>query len=266
MQTGRDPAVAVMHDQRDDGRQEGGGDRDTELEELRETLNKRDRRISNLQGQRDQLTSLLQENTDMIQSLNRELGRHERSSAIASPGAMLSRWLARGSRLAEKMQGAGDLIGRARQFVGSALPSKEPKTASGSSTKVSLVPHQKTKPARPILAVVIVGLPSGEIEAILPNIESMCEKEKLTPLLLTDNDGFEHFRTRSMIFEYLPPKDDQERFGSDLHWELYFQRRLAIIRRKWNPCKIITFGHTGSEIVRLWRDSAFESLPIPVAG
>ncbi|MGH6919149.1 MAG: hypothetical protein ACREJ0_15760, partial [Geminicoccaceae bacterium] len=77
--------------------------------------------------------------------------------------------------------------------------------------------------------------------------------------------GFDLFRARGRIFEYLPPPEARERFAPDLHWDLYLLRRLALIRRKWQPVRVVAFGRTAAEVVQLWRDSPFEATPIPAA-
>lgn len=73
-------------------------------------------------------------------------------------------------------------------------------------------------------------------------VERHCAERDLAPLLLTDNDAFQLFRGRRVLFEFLPARADQERFAAELDWRLFTLRRLALIRRKWRPVRVIAFG------------------------
>jgi hypothetical protein len=68
-----------------------------------------------------------------------------------------------------------------------------------------------------------------------------------------------------VLFEFLPARTDQERFAADLDWRLFTLRRLALIRRKWQPVRVIAFGRPAVEVVQLWLDSPFEVTPIPAS-
>ena len=87
----------------------------------------------------------------------------------------------------------------------------------------------------------------------------------MMPLLLTDNDAFEVLRENSIIFEYLPPAEDRQHFDRGLSWDLYVQRRLAIIRKKWQPARVIALGQVAAETLSLWQQSPFEEIPLPAA-
>ncbi len=174
-----------------------------------------------------------------------------------------SRLLAGCKRLADQVPVVERLLGRlpwidSPEPVGAALASKP------SNAKFPpLVPHEKTGAREPMLAVVVLGMSGDDIEAAMPMIDKTCKKQKLSPLLLVDNDDFGRLRKSGIIFEYLPPEEDRERFGPSLNWDLYFQRRLADIRRKWNPVKVISFGRASSDLIELWSKSVFEPTPIP---
>ncbi|MGH6901847.1 MAG: hypothetical protein ACREIR_03825, partial [Geminicoccaceae bacterium] len=81
----------------------------------------------------------------------------------------------------------------------------------------------------------------------------------------TDNDAFQLFRGRRVLFEFLPPPSDRERLAPELDWRLFTLRRLALIRRKWQPVRVVAFGRAAGEAVQLWLDSPFETTPIPAA-
>jgi hypothetical protein len=55
-----------------------------------------------------------------------------------------------------------------------------------------------------------------------------------------------------------PASQQQQQFASDLDWDLYTLRRLARLRRKWNPARIVAFGPIAQAQIRLWRASSSE--------
>jgi hypothetical protein len=71
------------------------------------------------------------------------------------------------------------------------------------------------------------------------------------------------FRKRRVLFEFLPPRSEQQRVATELDWQLFMLRRLALIRRKWRPVRVVPFGRRAAEVVQLWRDSPFEEAPLP---
>ncbi|MGH6920247.1 MAG: hypothetical protein ACREJ0_21385 [Geminicoccaceae bacterium] len=133
------------------------------------------------------------------------------------------------------------------------------------SAERALVPWLKNGPPKAVLGVVILGLSEAEIERVLGIVERHCAERDLAPLLLTDNDAFQLFRGRRVLFEFLPARAQQERFAAELDWRLFTLRRLALIRRKWQPVRVIAFGRAAAEIVQLWLDSPFEATPIPAS-
>jgi hypothetical protein len=110
---------------------------------------------------------------------------------------------------------------------------------------------------------VVFGLSAAEIERVLEAIERYCAEHRAAPLLLTDNDDFQLFRSRRVLFEFLPPRAEQQRLAPDLDWQLFTLRRLALIRRKWRPTQVVAFGRTAAEVVQRWLESPFEQTPVP---
>ena len=126
-----------------------------------------------------------------------------------------------------------------------------------------LVPWAKHRPPKHVFAVVVFGLSETEIGCVLEVVERHCAEHEAAPLLLTDNDSFQLFRNRRVLFEFLPPRSEQQRVAPDLDWQLFTLRRLALIRRKWRPVRVVPFGRQAAEVVQLWRDSPFEEAPLP---
>lgn len=105
-----------------------------------------------------------------------------------------------------------------------------------------LVPFHKEIGDKAILGITAFGLSDEQLTKVLDTVEADCQRRGAVPVFLTDNDSFELFRARGMVFEYLPPPELREKFAPDLPWDLYLQRRYALFQRKWRPSGIISFG------------------------
>lgn len=226
-------------------------------EQLEATLAKRTRRVQQLIGERDRLTSLLAGRDAELQRLNRELGALTARSAPAVRGKPVL--LAAARAMLEKIRHGRKAPMRARPT------GTRPETAQQGSTERALVPWVRNGPPKAVLGVVIFGLSETEILSVLGVVERYGAERDLAPLLLTDNDAFQLFRGRRVLFEFLPRRSEQERHAPDLDWRLFTLRRLALIRRKWQPVRVVAFGRTAAEVVRLWLDSPFEATPVPAA-
>ena len=236
------------------------------VDELRDELDQANRRISRLTGERNQLASLLDKRDEQFLRLNRELGARATPHEPTSDTPLL--WGNKlTSRIAQKVSFWAKGLGR-----GTAVVPSDPATHGKSVDhqqkpfeRLPLVAHCKTSAPRRVLAIVVFGLTEAEIGKLLPVVERDCETRGMMPLLLTDNDAFELFRERGMIFEYLPPAEDRERCDQRLCWDLYLQRRLALIRQKWQPVRIVAFGEFAVGVLKLWRESPFENSALPAA-
>jgi hypothetical protein len=226
-------------------------------EQQKAALEKGTRRIQQLIGERDRLASLLAGRDAELQGLNRELGA---LTARAAPAARGSPALFAAARaLLEKIRPARTAPARARST------GPQPETTQPAPAERALVPWVKNGPPKAVLGVVVFGLSEAEIASVLDVVERYCAKHDLAPLLLTDNDAFQLFRGRRALFEFLPARSERERLAPELDWRLFTLRRLALIRRKWQPVRVVAFGRTAAEVVQLWLDSPFEATPIPAA-
>jgi len=227
------------------------------IDQLESELGQRGRRLQQLMGERDELRSLLVRRDAELSRLNRQIGALE-ARAERAAGHSPARFAA-ARRLLERLQRAG----RPGRSDGPPRPrSPEPEARAGERR---LVPWSKERPPRDVLAVVLFGLTEAEIGRVLSMVERSCAEHEIALLLLIDNDAFELFRGRRVLFEFLPARSEQERFAPDLDWRLYTLRRLALIRRKWRPSRVVAFGRRAAEVVQLWRESPFEETPIPAA-
>jgi hypothetical protein len=111
-----------------------------------------------------------------------------------------------------------------------------------------------------VLIAVVIGLDAALLESTLAVIAANADRSEgaVETLCLTDCTDFEQFRRHRLLFEYLPPALERERFVPDLDWNLYTLRRLARLRRKWNPVRIVAFGPQAQAQVECWRTSPFE--------
>jgi hypothetical protein len=224
-------------------------------EELKAHFEKSTRRVQQLIGERDRLILLLAERDAELQRLNREVGALTAHSAPPVRGS--SALLTAARAMLEKIREARKVPFRARSNTSPAQATQQP------SAGRALVPWIKNGPPKAVLGVAVFGLSEAEIERVLDVVEGYCAGCDLAPLLLTDNDAFQLFRGRRVLFEFLPPRSEQERLAPDLDWRLVTLRRLALIRRKWQPVRVVAFGRTAAEVVQLWLDSPFEATPIP---
>jgi hypothetical protein len=222
--------------------------------QLEAMLEKRTNRMHQLIGERDRLVSLLAARDAQLLQLTRELGALCERAAPAARGAT-------GFLVA-----AGALLDRIRHVRKAPAPSKPASETSAVTEQppaARLLPWVKDGPPKPVMGVVVFGLSEAEIESVLGIVERHCAERDLAPLLLTDNDAFHLFRGRRVLFEFLPPRSEQERLAPDLDWQLFTLRRLALIRRKWQPVRVVAFGRRAADIMRLWLGSPFEATPIP---
>lgn len=114
------------------------------------------------------------------------------------------------------------------------------------------------RPPRRVFIAVVIGLAADDLERVLDLLKEQSEALDVEIVLLTDQLDFEVFRRRDMIFEYLAPVEPRRARRGDLDWELLEHRRLAVIRRKWQPGRIIGFGDRSLRLLRAWRQSVFE--------
>jgi hypothetical protein len=233
------------------------------VEELTLSLEQANKRIHRLQGERSQLTTQLEKRDQQIQELNRELGaysnsggrrRHSREPQTTFSGISTTFFASVTEKISTWFSG---MQGEARP----GLPGIEP--ALKENGKAPLIAHLTKGNPRPVVVVLLLGLEATELDQLLQSVEKQCASQGAMPLCVVDCDAFEHLRSRSLAFEYVPPAADRDRFDSTLHWDLYLQRRLALIRRKWRPIRTIAFGKTASDVLALWSSSPFEDSELP---
>ena len=221
--------------------------------ELLEELDLRTRRVHQLLGERDQLERQLIRAEKSLQQLSRELGAARPPAGGAPAPAAWPLLRALGDQLR-----AGLARFRSGEGERKPAPAAKGEAAPGEDRSGALVPFAQGGRRRPVMAVVACGLAPEQRDNVLDVIARQSAAADLVPLVLTDDDDFAPLRRRSMLFEYLPPPAARARFAPALEWDLYLQRRLALLRRKWRPVRVIAFGPSSAELVRLWSESPFE--------
>ncbi len=242
-----------------------------QLGELRDLLEDAERRIERQKGERKQLNILLDKRDAQIQQLNRELGTLQatRPQGSAAPAATTA-WHQTISAFFGMLASKGE---QARARLVSNVDLKRADRAGESAETISqatfdrppLIANFKEGAPKAVLIVILFGLDDEEIRKFLGPLRRDCAASNMMPLILTDNDSFELLREHRLIFEYLPPVEDRDRFDRRLNWDLYMQRRLAIIRRKWQPTRVIALGQLSTAMLRLWQQSPFEEFPLPAS-
>lgn len=99
------------------------------------------------------------------------------------------------------------------------------------------------EPVRPVVAVLIFGLAETEVAMVVERIgEELAHKPDFAPVFVTDCKDFSIFRGERYTFEYVPSQAEQGSFAPDLDWSNYLSRRAEILRRKWRPVSVVSFG------------------------
>lgn len=232
-------------------------------DELEMSLKKATSRIDRLSGEKKQLVSLLEKRDEQIERLSRELGGYtsvRRGVAVTShfSGSVMAKFVALMKRIGTSVA--------ERHLSTEELPSgQQGLEEQAGDTTGPLKSRRLGSGVEKVVVALMFGLDRDAVKKLLPLVQRDCASRGLTPLYLVDTDAFELFRERGLIFEYLPPADDQTGFDASLQWDLYVQRRLALIRKKWSPSRIISFGETATKTLSLWSSSPFEDTPLPAA-
>jgi len=236
----------------------------TSLEELRQSLAKAERRINRLIGERSQLSTLLDKRDKKIDELNLELGRLRSHHEAGPPRPHMTRdvlWRTR--RLVSALSTRIATLLKVQPNLPSESGPNDVAIGSGELFRTPIGARIGDGTDRQVVGVMLLGLEKDAIAQLLPSIERECMSTGLRPLLVVDIDDFEVFRAHGLPFEFLPSSHQRECFDRSLNWDLYLQRRLAIIRRKWDPIKLVAFGAFATKTLELWSASPFEEIPLP---
>ena len=192
--------------------------------------------IDRLDARTENLVKVLSRKSPELEAINRKLTELDKRVAglkgSVSPKPKGKGWA----------KGLGERFKRLRPVGTKGKAPESGGTQPAATSEPPLVPFHKEIGDKGILGITAFGLNDEQLVKVLDTVEADCERRGAVPVFLTDNDSFELFRARGMIFEYLPPPELREKFAPDLPWDLYLQRRYALFQRKWRPSGIISFG------------------------
>lgn len=106
---------------------------------------------------------------------------------------------------------------------------------------------------RRTVALVALGLEAGEIGAVVAQLAKLESDLGLVPLILTDMDNFELLASHRYAFEHFPSARSRDLAPAGLAWDVYLQRRLDLLQRKWQPVAVIPFGEKAGRALSTWR-------------
>ncbi len=118
-----------------------------------------------------------------------------------------------------------------------------------------LVPFDGERPGTRVVLVLAIDVVREQLPGLLDMIDKTSRDDGVIPIVVTDCEEFVMFRERGLIFEYLPDEEQQRVHAPELAWRLYELRRLALLRRKWQPANTIAFGARSTALLRQWRAS-----------
>ena len=110
-----------------------------------------------------------------------------------------------------------------------------------------------------IVLALLVGAAPDQYAGAVALLGRQLKAGKAVPVVVTDNEDFSALRAERLPFEYLPPPGRAAEGYADLPWDVYRLRRLAILRRKYQPLRIIAFGAEAHALLAAWRASPFEA-------
>ena len=123
-----------------------------------------------------------------------------------------------------------------------ATPAPAPQTAA--EPPLSPIGEAAAPGARAVVLVTVLGLSRDALEEVVELVVKESQARPITPVFITDSLEFDPFRRRRLAFEYLPDRATRARFAPDLDWDLYERRRYGLLRDKWRPSSLVSFGRS----------------------
>jgi hypothetical protein len=92
----------------------------------------------------------------------------------------------------------------------------------------------------PAVLLVAYGLDEAELSALVEAVhDARTDVAALRVLIVTDCGAFHVFRARSMLFEYLPPRDEWEKHGFEQSYDEFRALRFTELFRVYAPDRIV---------------------------
>lgn len=125
---------------------------------------------------------------------------------------------------------------------GPVIPETRPPAARAHG-EPPLVPFARDGvPPRPVLLAAVQGLAPAELERLIGTVQARTADAGVHVVFVTDCAELALFRRRGALVEYLPPPSELERMVGPGEAVVYLARRLDLLRRKWDPVRIVAYG------------------------
>ena len=167
-----------------------------------------------------------------------------------------------GTRLAAARQALGDALSRAPAAKPAPAPPPPAAVAGPKPARFGVAPLGQLGPGKKtqeIVLALLVGAEPAQYASAVSMLARQLRSGKATPVIVTDHEDFDALRAARLPFEYLPATSCRSGSFADLPWDIYRLRRLAILRRKYQPLRIVAFGPEAKALLEAWRASPFEA-------
>lgn len=101
------------------------------------------------------------------------------------------------------------------------------------------------------ILISVIGMKETARDQMLDWMVDDCRAKGKTPVFITDNLDLSPWIERQLLVEHLPSLERQTRLAPDLDWDLYLNRRLTQIMRKWQTADITDLGQKLDRIRQL---------------
>ncbi|MDX6750934.1 hypothetical protein SH611_14020 [Geminicoccaceae bacterium 1502E] len=92
------------------------------------------------------------------------------------------------------------------------------------------------------VVVTVLDLTGDSLERVLEMTEQRCAANGTRPVFVTESMDLLPFRRRRLAVEQVVNPEARAVAAPDLPWQLYRERQLALIRERWQPVAVVSFG------------------------
>lgn len=116
-----------------------------------------------------------------------------------------------------------------------------------------------------VLLISVIGMDPAARDRMLDWMVEDCAAKGKTPVFITDDLDLSPWIERQLLIEHLPSIERQASLAPDLDWDLYLNRRLSQLKRKWRAAGIADLGQKLDQISRLGPSGAKNPPTSPAA-
>lgn len=114
------------------------------------------------------------------------------------------------------------------------------------------------------ILISVIGMEPTARDQMLDWMVEDCNAKGKTPVFITDDLDLTPWIERRLLIEHLPSLERQANLAPDLGWDLYLNRRLDQIKRKWRSADIADLGQKLDEIKKLGSGDKIPAQPAAV--